>query len=564
MKMIKYIKRAFKPLGFGLGSLCLLTACNTSFDRMIPEKDYSDTTNVAFGTPKVLYIIVDGARGTSVRDAKTPNISSLLSNSIYSWNGLADADATTNAANYSTMLTGVKAAKHLVKTDDFGTNKFAAYPAIFKRIKASNPEIKSAVYTSSALLKENLTTDATISTQLNNDDAVKSAVVNNLEKDEASVIVAQFSGVDDAGKTSGYDLSFAAYKDAIVKFDGYLGEMLTALKKRPKYAEEKWLVIVSSNKGGMFQLPPAENDNTIFSNTLMNTFTIYNNSSYTTRIVNKPYLGSRYQGNFVKFSGNLRALNPTADNSIYNFGDSSFTVEIKVKKNANANYPNMVGKRERWTGAYTGWNIFLEGNYWMINLKGNTTQGLIQIKGADMSIGVWNSIAVVCVVRSGKRYIRSFTNGVFNNESEITNRGSLDNTYPLIIGKYADNGSMDASLADVKVWKTALPDATIKQFACDTYVDPGHPFYDYLISYWPMTDGTGNVYKDQGLAKIDMTLQDGGVTWQSFTDLICSPPSTNLASLVPSTVDIPAQIYSWLRVPRQESWLLDGRVWLDQ
>ncbi|ATP57171.1 hypothetical protein CPT03_12160 [Pedobacter ginsengisoli] len=547
-----------------IGLLSILGACNSPFDRMIPEREYTDSANVAYSKPKVLYIIVDGARGISVRNAQAANINSLLPTSIYTWNGFSDVDATTNAASYTTMLTGVKAAKHGVKSDDFSANHLSDYPVLFKRIKEMDPALRTTVYTSSLLLNSKLSADATSSLQLSDDAAVKSAVVNDLEKDESSLIVAQFSGVDDAGKTSGYDLSFPAYKTAILKFDGYVGEMLTALKNRPNYKSEKWLVVISSNKGGMFHLPDSENDNTVFSNTEINTFTIFNTSEYTTKILTKPYLGNKFPGNFVKFSGDLKALNTAADNSLYNFGDSEFTIELKVRKNVlNFYYPSMIGKRRDWTHGDIGWNIFLEGPYWMLNARGskNVTR---QVKGANIPMGTWNSIALVCVNKNGKRYIRTFTNGKFNTESEITDLGSFDNNFPLTLGKFSSNGSMDGNISDVKIWKAAIPDDKIQQFACDTYVDPGHPYYDYLISYWPMMDASGNHFKDEGLAKNDLILQDGTVAWQNLSELICSPPATDLSQLVPGTVDIPAQIYTWLRIPRQESWSLDGRIWQDQ
>ncbi|SMC87285.1 LamG-like jellyroll fold domain-containing protein [Pedobacter nyackensis] len=564
MKTSHYIYKNIKSSWFCIGLLAILGACNSPFERMIPEREYTDSANVAFSKPKVLYIIVDGARGTSVRNAQASNINSLLPASIYTWNGLSDIDASTNAANYASMLTGVKALKHGVKSDDFSGNHLADFPVLFKRIKETDPTLRTVVFTSSPLLKSNLCDGTTLSTQLSDDIAVKSAVVNDLEKEASSVVVAQFSGIDEAGKSSGYDLSFPAYKAAILKFDGYVGEMLTALKKRPNYKSEKWLVVISSSKGGTFTLPASENDNTIFSKPEFNTFTIFYNAGYSTRILSKPYLGSSFPGTFLKFTGNLRALNPAGDNSIYNFGDSEFTIELKVKKNAlNFTWPSLIGKRKDWVHGEIGWNIFLENAYWVLNARG-VKSGAQQIKGADMPAGTWNSIAVVCYYKAGKRYIRTFTNGKFNNEADITALGVLDNNFPLTLGKFPSNGSMDGYISDVKIWKAAFSDEKMAQFSCDTYVDPGHPYYDYLISYWPMLDGAGNSIKDEGIAKNNLTVQDGTVTWGKLSDLLCSPPATNLALLVPGAIDIPAQIYSWLRIPRQESWLLDGRVWQDQ
>src|SRR3546814_1929059 len=79
----KYAVQGFSGLAIGL--MTLLSACNGSFEKVLPDTDYSDSINVIYGNPKVLYLIVDGARGVSVRDAQAPHITSLLPNSIYSW-----------------------------------------------------------------------------------------------------------------------------------------------------------------------------------------------------------------------------------------------------------------------------------------------------------------------------------------------------------------------------------------------------------------------------------------------------------------------------------------------
>src|SRR3546814_7968189 len=51
-----------------------IAACNQEFSKVIPEGEPVDSVNVAFGSPRVLYIIADGARGKSVHEAETPAI----------------------------------------------------------------------------------------------------------------------------------------------------------------------------------------------------------------------------------------------------------------------------------------------------------------------------------------------------------------------------------------------------------------------------------------------------------------------------------------------------------
>src|SRR5690606_19689838 len=97
-----------------------LWGCNEEFSRVIPDVQSEDSVDVVFGSPRVLYIIADGARGQSVRDADLPAISYLLPRAIYSWESLADEETSPeNGTNWADMLTGVQKNKHGVVGNDF-------------------------------------------------------------------------------------------------------------------------------------------------------------------------------------------------------------------------------------------------------------------------------------------------------------------------------------------------------------------------------------------------------------------------------------------------------------
>lgn len=553
------------------GILTMLMACNKGFDRMIPDKTYSDSTNVAFGNPKVLYVIVDGARGESVRDARTPNISSLLPKSIYSWVSLSDVTVSEPGTDWADMLTGVQKAKHNVDGNNFSQNNLAAFPVIYKRIKESNPGSSLKVFSASNTFINNLTEGADVHEAVADDKAVTAKAVSSLSEESITLLTAHFSSVNTAGASSGYDLSVPAYKQAIINFDGYLGEMLTALKKRPNYAQENWMIVVASSRGGAYTIPAENNDNTVFSKPEVNTFTIIYSGRYKTRFIGKPYLGNKYQGEFVRFNGQRKAQVTAGDNSVYNLGTEEFTLELKVKKNPGPDnnykfyYPSILGKRDQWSSGWpgNGWVIFLEDNYWMFNGKG--PGGGEQVRGASLSDATWNSLAVVGVIRDNKRFVRTFTNGRFDNERDISGWGNMDNAALLTLGYLAGNGhgEPDAYVSDVRIWKAALPDTVVARFACDTYVDPGHPYYSYLAGYWPVVGNNSNTILDEGPLGSHMTVT-GDVSWDRMSDYLCAPSLDNLGALVPRNVDIVAQIMSWLKVPRQENWQIDGRVWLDQ
>ena len=572
MKKFISIKQIVQ-IAFSVSILALFSSCQQEFQRLIPDRDYDlDTVDVAFGTPKVLYLIVDGARGESVRTADAPNINALLPESIYSWVSLSDETVNSTGTNWTDMLTGVRKSKHGVEGNDFSNNNLESFPLMYERVKAAQPESDIRVFTTSQLFNSNLTAGVDVSEAVANDVAVKDKIINSLGDTDVTMITGHFTSVDQAGAQYGYDNSVPQYKSAILTFDTYVGEILTALKARPAYAEENWLVVIASSEGGEFQIPDNQNDNTIFSNPDANTFTIFHTAKYNSRFIGKPYLGNRFQGDFVRFNGQRYAEVTAGDNSAYNLGTTAFTIELKVKKNRGPDnnykffYPAVLGKRPEWSSGWAsnGWVVFLEDNFWMFNARGPGNGN--QVRGATLADATWNSLAVVGVIRDGQRYIRTFTNGVFNNETNVQGWGNFDNNAPLKMGYINGNGHRepDVYLADVRIWKAALPDDVIREFSCNIGVDEGHPYYDFLAGHWPVVGSSGNTITDEGPLGSHMTLRGADFSWDRLAEYLCAPSTSDLGQLVPRNVDVPAQIYSWLKIARQENWQLDGRVWLDR
>jgi hypothetical protein len=564
-------KKKYQGIVFGIMCSILAIAvisCNKDFLKALPDKNYSDTTSVAYGQRKVLYLIVDGARGVSVNSANVPNIKALLPNSIYSWVALSDPDSTRDVSNWANMLTGVKKEKHLVLNDNLTGANLANYPVVLQRIKDEKPTAKMVAFSSSAIFKNNFTTGATVSELFDTDEQIKTAVVNDINTDTASLILGHFNDIDEAGAKYGYDNSAPQYKAAIEKFDGHVGAIMDALKKRKNYQNEEWLVVIASSGGGKFAIPANQNDNTVFSNTAANTFTIYYSTRYKQRVIGKPFTGNRYLGKTVRLYGeSVRAEIDTAD--VFNLGDTTkFTIELKVKKNEDKFFwPSILGKRREWSAGHpsVGWVIYLEDAYWYFEMRGTKDGDYRQCRGADLQKGRWHNLSVKCEIRAGKRFIRTYTDGNFNNEMEITASGSLDNNNPLKLGFLNGNGhgTPDVYVSDIRFFKVDVPDAVIGNYACETSISEGHPYYSFLAAYWPGTDGQGDKLKDVGPQARDFQLK-GDYKWEDFNDLICPPPAEALAVFVPQTTDIPAQIINWFRIPNRQSWGLDGRVWLDQ
>jgi hypothetical protein len=613
-----------KLLGVSLFVLTL-AACNHDFDKVVPLSPPL-ATNQVFKAPKVLYIIADGARGVNVRDADIPNLKSLTPNAIYSWNSLADVTVSTDATNWADMITGVKKEKHNVLTEDFAGNNLATYPTIFQRIKASRPTIRIAAFSASAAFKANLTGGTDVSESFATDAALKDRMVSFLATDTASLVIGEFAAIEAAGKsdpTNGFDPQLnAAYKTAITTFDSQVGAILTALKARTTYAKENWLIIIASNKGGTYTVKAAEDDKTVLSNPNANTFTIISNSGFNQTFIPKPFVGNTYVGTAIRFlgdpekgTGQVLGLDPQTKvnlSSYFNFGDTSgFTISVKVKKHKNpANpsrgdyyyqWPGFVGKQAQlgatapqvnWQGGNgggPGWNFCLWQNKWRFMALGGTTNGNGQeIHGTEFTGDTWHDLtAVVERKADGTTAVRVYTDGIMaitNGAGSIANpstvpfvmtgKPNFDNNSVLRVGYVPGEidgsgsssfGKIDVELKELKIFKVAIPDGIVKQYACDQTIDSSHPFFNYLVGYWPMGEGSGSVLRDKGPLAADFTLAQSatnGYRWMTFTDLICSPIASDLGLKVPKNSDLPTQILSWFNISRQSSWALDGKVWI--
>jgi len=598
--------KKFKSQWLGLSALALtlVASCSSDFDKVTPVSPELGA-GAKYKIPKVLYIIADGARGNSVREADVPSLKSLLPNSIYTWNSLADATQQTNASNWADMITGVKKEKHGVVSEDFAGNKLAEFPSIFERMKSINQNLRIATFASSSAFKTRLTGGADVSELMGNDLAVKNRMVEFLATDTASIVLGQFDAIDAAGKASEYDNRSVTYKSAIQTFDAQVGEILTAVKARPTYAKENWLVIITSNKGGQFALPAALDDKTIFSNTTANTFTIIYNADYLQTFIAKPFVGNNWSGNSPRYLGDPEkavAFVSAENSKLFNFGDTnSFTISVKVKKRKNPNnvsrgdyyyqWPSILGKKNNsgWgNGEGPGWEFSLLQDGWRFFVSGGKdfVNGW-ELQGANFSGDSWHDLtAVVELKPDGRKYCRIYTDGVMGMRNDVGGSGgsgsnptaakeakfdgmpNFDNNAPLRLGWTGGEidgsyGKIDVNLAEFKIFKAALPDNVVKQYACDPTIDVSHPYYSSLIGYWPSSEGAGSKITDQGPLRADFTLQ-GGYKWEQFTDLLCTPALSNVSLLVPKNADIPAQILSWFNIARQASWGLDGKVWISK
>ena len=297
MKKELTLTATLKYLSLALVSgLFLISAgCNKDFENNLPKNFKNDTLGVGDGSKRVLYIILDGVRGSVLKDLAPVNLTQITAKSIYSYDGLADyqTNVITNAGGWTNMITGVDLSKHKVSTENFTGFDNQATPTLFTRIKSVLPAARTVSFAATAAFNDNLAADATVKQSFADDAAVKTAAITEINTNNPSVLVAQFHSADVAGG-SNYSSSNTAYTAAISTLDGYIGEIMTALRARKTFSGENWMVIVASNKGG--GASGAANSANPFVDASRNTFVAFYNPRFNkSQIVldpnNLPYSG---------------------------------------------------------------------------------------------------------------------------------------------------------------------------------------------------------------------------------------------------------------------------------
>ncbi|MGX5817745.1 LamG-like jellyroll fold domain-containing protein [Chitinophaga lutea] len=556
--------------------MALTLACNK--EGAAPEQpDYTNDIGKLPGRPKVLYLVVDGARGLSVRDLKPPTIWKMRDSAVYSWNGISDS-LLTDGGNWANLLTGVKAVKHGIQGNDYTNANLTQYPVVFQRIREARPDIRTMAATASADLSGKIIGNTvTENKPAGNDAAVKDAIIAELQKDDAAVVFGQFNGVAQAGAQGGYDISVPAYRDALLRVDGYVADIMKAVYARKTYADERWLVVLTSSRGGAWTQDPE--DSTVMGNPKMNTFTLFFNNRFQSKVIVKPQdLRVPFEGKAVRLTGDVAGTAIRARAADATIGDMNtlkgMTIECKVKlnKGPNGNYrfshPPFLSKTANRSGSTLGWALFkndqgvvfyLSDGVTNLQAPNNAGQG-----GKNTDDGNWHTFTAVVDRVGNTYYVGVFVDGANKVSRTWTGTTDIKSTTPLTVGfnPTTFGNAFDGYITDVKIWNVAIPDEIVKLWAPRTYINKDHIYYDNLIGYWPCMDGAGNRFKDYGPQKKDLLLE-GAWQWSQFSDMstFLLPGISDGTKYVPNTLDIPYQVLEWLGIRREDSWNLDGHAW---
>ncbi len=549
----------------GLCTLSFLMSGCTKYPDPAPFFEKFDSSDIPMKR-KVLMIVVDGMSGPEIKKIQPPFMTKMLQHSKYSWKAMADLE-TTDAATWESLMTGYSVSKHQIRDSSFEVNTseeedwedkvVPAYPTFLKRINAKKPAMKT--YAASPWQKLNEKVLANVDKLVNaaDDEEVKDSTIAQLQKGNSDLLIADFHEVNMAGRTDGFSANSVGYKKAVLKVDDYVKDLVEAVKKRPDYKDEQWLVILTSNHGGTGK---RYGKNTVKNREIL---TAYYNPHF-----KKYEVPGIPQQMGVQFHSNTAEIQDKNKYDIKATGD--YTVMLRIyPTDFGSNNPAFLTKsslsygagNHQWTMMFTGgsgkWRAYLV----------STTGEQLYLPAGTLSINEWHTLTLKINEDNGKREASVYTDGEFNNDIDITGY-DFSNDKTLKLGGVAGfgGGSSTETIHDVRIWTTALSDDAIDSLSCNPNATPIlNQYKNDLIGYWPGKDGAGDIFKDQSGKGNDFVLSD--YTW----DLVkafegCKVDETVSKSDIDqiTNFDIPVQIFYWLRVNVDEDWDWPGNKWMNR
>jgi predicted AlkP superfamily pyrophosphatase or phosphodiesterase len=198
---------------------------------------------------KVLIIGIDGVRADALKAAKAPNLRALAEGGAVSYEAQTGA-ITISGPSWSSMLTGVWMEKHGVRDNSFKGANYDEYPHFFRYVKQVNDKLRTASIAHWSPINYWILSAADYARTEGSDEAVAAEAARYLSAENPDVLFLHFDEVDGAGHGNGYHPSVAPYMAAIEKVDTRVGTVLTALRARKTFAQEEWLILVSTDHGG--------------------------------------------------------------------------------------------------------------------------------------------------------------------------------------------------------------------------------------------------------------------------------------------------------------------------
>lgn len=211
-------------------------------------------------TPKVLVIGIDGVRADVLAEVPTPHLDGLKEGGTFTDRARTGLP-TVSGPGWSSFLTGVWPDKHGVTDNTFEGKRYDAFPDFLTRIEEVRPELNTFAVADWLPLVRADDGRPTISDRVNVKHVLDGYELGWAEADSMATELAvrhiresdpdaMFVYLGDPDETSHRTGSIGAeYRAAIARADEQVGRLLDAARARPTYAQERWLVVVSTDHG---------------------------------------------------------------------------------------------------------------------------------------------------------------------------------------------------------------------------------------------------------------------------------------------------------------------------
>ena len=500
---------------------------------------------------RVLMIGIDGVRSDALQVAVTPNLDGLMTSGLFSPDALND-DITISGPGWSAIHCGVRSGKHNVVDNSFSGQNYLQYPGWLERVETAHPEWNTlSVSQWSPINGQIVGTSADVVVNPGSASQATEAVVGALNDGDPHAIFVHLDDPDYAGHAHGFSPFVFPYLDAIEAMDVLVGQMVDAVNARPNAAQEDWLVLVTTDHGG---LGTTHGGNSMEERRV---FVIASGPSVDPQLIERDTLsvfgvGENCLGDAprLSFAGNARATVPV-DADFLPGTDGDFTVECRVRTTQAADVA-MVGNKDWNSGLNPGWVfsfVYPSGPGWRVNAGDGSSR--VDMDGPSIADGEWHTLS--CAFdRDGM--MRMYTDGVLSDEAPMSSLESLDvgglSFGADILAAYG----MDGSVSEVRYWTEALDASVIADWHCQT-LSNAHPAWASLRGHWPLDEGEGDVLLDQS-GQAHHAINEGGTWGAESAEVVWDYSGT------PRLVDVPVIALAHLCIPLETEWNLDGLPWL--
>lgn len=546
------------------------SSCNQDYPNPL-RGDYN-LPNVSNGkAKKTLYIILDGVNGAQLRDLGTANISNMTQSALYSYDALVDAkDNVPDAVlGWSNLLTGKSPDVH-------GANGGGALPDLTNNPTILSEASSSALFSSSSVFYDIFSSEADYKQFLSDENALVNAAKQSLIADDYNLFVVELNSADIAGLNGGFNIANTSYSDALITLDSYVGVLKGALESRESYEKEDWLIVVTSNYGGV-SVPLV--DPNLFNNSTKNIFSVYYSPRFASKVLIAPE-----NLNFISegLTFGYPASNPSllTLNSVDKFGvniptsvigsGTTYQFKVKMSGNSSSSWPTLISKSNT-SGIATGLDI----------ISGSGTASPIQVKTRNANTvnvfspfgdGNWHTVTVVYERTTANQIrVRTYQDGNIGGTSTFNNTdNSIGGTNPLRIGRNnaTVGGTPIATFYDLKVYDIPLSEQFVLDTYCQTVIDENSPHINNLKGYWLFNNVSGNQISNLRNPSDDTEkFSLSGATLpvissiNEFVSVFCPPLSSDNFEVVPFGYDNAFLIANWLGLSPTYLGELEGKGW---